>query len=58
MRSWNNDWETFIEKEAKQWRAQQEREKHDQYGPLPNLKKDKETNEDFMSNWNTEEPKK
>jgi len=32
MRSVNNDWEMFIEHEAKLWRQEQEREKHQRYG--------------------------
>ncbi len=32
MRSVNNDWDLFIEHEAKLWRQEQEREKHERYG--------------------------
>lgn len=37
MRSVNNDWEMFIEQEAKQWRREQERDKHGKYGEISTI---------------------
>ena len=37
MRSVNNDWEMFIEHEAKLCRQEQEREKHGKYGEISTI---------------------
>ncbi len=55
MRTWNNDWETFIEIEAKREREAKQRELHerngDWHGDSERQAKQKEKSDDLRRQW-------